>query len=69
MALINFRTKLVPLAINNIIKKKIIPIYGKGGKHKDWLYVIDHVNAIDLIFHRGIEGETYNIGSQNEEKI
>ena len=63
-----FPDKLVPLAINNIIKKKIIPIYGKGENIRDWLYVIDHVNAIDLIFHRGIEGETYNIGSQNEWK-
>ncbi|SMO57302.1 dTDP-glucose 4,6-dehydratase [Saccharicrinis carchari] len=61
-----FPEKLIPLAINNIKKMKPIPIYGKGENVRDWLYVIDHARAIDLIFHQGKNGETYNIGGINE---
>tara|TARA_B100001939_G_scaffold131063_1_gene113759 strand:+ start:1183 stop:2187 length:1005 start_codon:yes stop_codon:yes gene_type:complete len=58
--------KLIPLFINNIIKKKNLPIYGDGNYIRDWLYVKDHVEAIDLIFHSGQINETYNIGGFNE---
>lgn len=61
-----FPEKLIPLSINNIKTNKPIPIYGKGENIRDWLYVEDHANAIDLIFHRGKSGETYNIGGNNE---
>lgn len=61
-----FPEKLIPLAINNIRNNKPIPIYGKGENIRDWLYVEDHAAAIDLIFHKGAEGETYNIGGNNE---
>ena len=61
-----FPEKLLPLAINNIKNKKPIPIYGKGDNIRDWLYVIDHAQAIDDIFHKGNVGETYNIGGSNE---
>jgi len=61
-----FPEKLIPLAINNIRHNKSIPIYGKGENVRDWLYVEDHAAAIDLIFHRGRIGETYNIGGNNE---
>jgi len=61
-----FPEKLIPLAINNIKNNKPIPIYGKGENVRDWLYVIDHAAAIDLIFHKGKTGETYNIGGNNE---
>lgn len=60
--------KLIPLIFNNIIEEKPLPIYGKGENVRDWLYVEDHVNAIDLIFHKGKIGETYNIGGFNEWK-
>ena len=63
-----FPEKLLPLCINNIKHKKQLPIYGKGENIRDWLYVEDHANAIDLIFHRGKTGETYNIGGFNEWK-
>jgi len=63
-----FPEKLIPLSINNIKNKKPIPIYGKGENIRDWLYVIDHANAIDLIFHNGKVGDTYNIGGNNEWK-
>ncbi len=63
-----FPEKLIPLSINNIKNKKPIPIYGKGENIRDWLYVIDHANAIDLIFHKGKVGDTYNIGGNNEWK-
>ncbi len=63
-----FPEKLIPLAINNIKNNKPIPIYGKGENIRDWLYVEDHANAIDLIFHKGKTGETYNIGGNNEWK-
>lgn len=61
-----FPEKLIPLAINNIKHKRDIPIYGKGENVRDWLYVEDHAAAIDLIFHEGQLGETYNIGGNNE---
>lgn len=61
-----FPEKLIPLAINNIKNSQPIPIYGKGENIRDWLYVEDHANAIDLIFHDGMNGETYNIGGNNE---
>jgi dTDP-glucose 4,6-dehydratase len=63
-----FPEKLIPLAINNIKNNKPIPVYGKGENIRDWLYVEDHACAIDLIFHRGRVGETYNIGGNNEWK-
>ncbi len=62
----HFPEKLIPLCINNIINNKPLPIYGKGENVRDWLYVEDHVKAIDLIFHKGKIGETYNIGGHNE---
>ncbi len=61
-----FPEKLIPLAINNIKNNKPIPVYGKGENVRDWLYVEDHAEAIDLIFHQGRNGETYNIGGNNE---
>jgi dTDP-glucose 4,6-dehydratase len=63
-----FPEKLIPLAINNIKNEKPIPVYGKGENIRDWLYVEDHAIAIDLIFHKGKVGETYNIGGNNEWK-
>ncbi len=63
-----FPEKLIPLFINNIINNKPLPVYGKGENVRDWLYVIDHAEAIDLIFHKGKTGETYNIGGHNEWK-
>jgi dTDP-glucose 4,6-dehydratase len=62
----HFPEKLIPLCIHNIINKKPLPIYGKGENIRDWLYVEDHVSAIDVIFHKGRIGETYNIGGHNE---
>jgi len=61
-----FPEKLIPLSINNIRNNKPIPIYGKGENIRDWLFVEDHACAIDLIFHEGKSGETYNIGGNNE---
>jgi dTDP-glucose 4,6-dehydratase len=63
-----FPEKLIPLAINNIKNNKPIPVYGKGENIRDWLYVEDHASAIDIIFHHGKTGETYNIGGNNEWK-
>ena len=63
-----FPEKLIPLFINNIRHRKPLPVYGKGENVRDWLYVEDHARAIDLIFHEGKEGETYNIGGFNEWK-
>ena len=60
--------KLIPLLINNIINNKTLPIYGDGQNVRDWLYVLDHVDAIDMIFHNGKNMETYNIGGNNELK-
>ena len=61
-----FPEKLIPLFINNIVEEKALPVYGDGQYTRDWLYVIDHATAIDAIFHKGKEGETYNIGGLNE---
>jgi dTDP-glucose 4,6-dehydratase len=61
-----FPEKLIPLFINNIIHYKPLPVYGKGENVRDWLYVVDHARAIDLVFHKGKVGETYNIGGFNE---
>jgi dTDP-glucose 4,6-dehydratase len=61
-----FPEKLIPLFINNIINNKPLPIYGKGENIRDWLYVVDHARAIDVIYHGGKVGETYNIGGHNE---
>lgn len=63
-----FPEKLIPLFINNICKNKQLPVYGKGDNVRDWLFVDDHVRAIDMIFHDGKSGETYNIGGFNEWK-
>lgn len=63
-----FPEKLLPLMINNIRQKRSLPVYGKGQNTRDWLYVIDHAQAIDLLFHKGRIGETYNIGGFNEWK-
>lgn len=63
-----FPEKLIPLFINNIRHKKPLPVYGKGENVRDWLYVVDHARAIDLIFHKGLINETYNIGGFNEWK-
>ncbi|MDX9853868.1 MAG: dTDP-glucose 4,6-dehydratase [Tenuifilaceae bacterium] len=63
-----FPEKLIPLAISNIKNNKPIPIYGKGENVRDWLFVKDHAEAIDTIFHKGQVGETYNIGGSNEWK-
>ena len=63
-----FPEKLIPLFINNIRHRKPLPVYGRGENVRDWLYVEDHARAIDLIFHKGAVGETYNIGGFNEWK-
>lgn len=63
-----FPEKLLPLCINNIKNGQPLPIYGKGDNIRDWLYVVDHACAIDKVFHKGKEGETYNIGGFNEWK-
>ncbi|MFX0556035.1 dTDP-glucose 4,6-dehydratase [Maribacter sp. CXY002] len=62
----HFPEKLIPLFINNIIQNKPLPVYGDGKYTRDWLYVEDHARAIDLVFHRGKNHETYNIGGFNE---
>ena len=58
--------KLLPLFIRNIVEGKPLPVYGRGENVRDWLYVGDHARAIDLIFHKGQPGQTYNIGGNNE---
>ena len=63
-----FPEKLIPLFINNIRHRKPLPVYGKGENVRDWLYVVDHARAIDVIFHQGKIAETYNIGGFNEWK-
>lgn len=63
-----FPEKLIPLFINNIRNRKPLPVYGKGENVRDWLFVEDHARAIDLIFHKGSPGDTYNIGGFNEWK-
>lgn len=62
----HFPEKLIPLFIHNIINNKPLPVYGDGKYTRDWLYVIDHARAIDLVFHEGKNHETYNIGGFNE---
>ena len=64
----HFPEKLIPLMINNILNKKPLPVYGRGENIRDWLFVEDHAKAIDTIFHNGRNGETYNIGGNNEWK-
>ena len=61
-----FPEKLIPLFIDNIRKRKPLPVYGKGENIRDWLFVEDHARAIDLIFHKGKTADTYNIGGFNE---
>lgn len=63
-----FPEKLIPLFINNILENKALPVYGDGNYTRDWLYVKDHAKAIDLVFHKGKNKETYNIGGFNEWK-
>ncbi len=63
-----FPEKLIPLCINNIKNSKPLPVYGKGENIRDWLFVEDHAKAIDMIYHKGRTGETYNIGGNNEWK-
>ena len=63
-----FPEKLIPLFINNIVNNKPLPVYGKGENVRDWLFVTDHARAIDVIFHKGKSGDTYNIGGFNEWK-
>ncbi len=62
----HFPEKLIPLMINNILNMQPLPIYGKGENIRDWLWVEDHASAIDVIFHNGTLGETYNVGGLNE---
>ena len=64
----HFPEKLIPLFINNIIQKKPLPVYGDGKYTRDWLFVKDHATAIDLVYHQGKNGDTYNIGGFNEWK-
>jgi dTDP-glucose 4,6-dehydratase len=62
----HFPEKLIPLFINNIIQNKPLPVYGDGKYTRDWLFVEDHAVAIDLVFHKGVNHDTYNIGGFNE---
>lgn len=62
----HFPEKLIPLCIHNILHNKSLPIYGDGKYTRDWLFVIDHAKAIDLVFHDGKNGESYNVGGFNE---
>jgi dTDP-glucose 4,6-dehydratase len=64
----HFPEKLIPLMINNIKNNKPLPVYGKGENVRDWLYVEDHARAIDVIFHKGKLGQSYNVGGFNEWK-
>lgn len=63
-----FPEKLIPLCIHNIKNNRPLPVYGKGDNIRDWLYVVDHARAIDVVFHQGKSGETYNVGGFNEWK-
>ncbi len=65
---LHFPEKLIPLVIKNAIERKPIPVYGDGSNVRDWLYVKDHCSAIDVIYHQGVSGETYNVGGLNEWK-
>lgn len=62
----HFPEKLIPLCIHNILNHKSLPVYGNGKYTRDWLYVIDHAKAIDLVFHEGKNGDSYNVGGFNE---
>lgn len=62
----HFPEKLIPLCIHNILNNKLLPIYGDGKYTRDWLYVVDHAKAIDLVFHQGENGGSYNVGGFNE---
>lgn len=62
----HFPEKLIPLMIANALNEKPLPVYGKGENVRDWLYVLDHCKAIDLIIHKGTVGEVYNVGGHNE---
>ncbi len=62
----HFPEKLIPLCIHNILNNKPLPVYGDGKYTRDWLFVIDHAKAIDLVFHEGKDGESYNVGGFNE---
>lgn len=61
-----FPEKLIPLMINNCLKEKDLPVYGDGMQVRDWLHVSDHCSAIDIVLHKGKDGEVYNIGGNNE---
>lgn len=61
-----FPEKLIPLAIHNLVHFRPVPVYGKGENVRDWLFVVDHASAIDHIYHEGKNGETYNVGGNNE---
>ena len=63
-----FPEKFIPLIINNIINKKELPIYGDGQNIRDWIHVFDHAEALDLIFHKGLIGETYLVGANDQRK-
>ncbi len=63
-----FPEKLIPLFINNIKNEKPLPVYGDGKYTRDWLWVVDHARAIDMVYHNGKHGETYNVGGKNEWK-
>ncbi|MBC7448465.1 MAG: dTDP-glucose 4,6-dehydratase [Hymenobacteraceae bacterium] len=64
----HFPEKLIPLALHKMQQLQPVPVYGKGENVRDWLFVLDHATAIDAVFHRGVVGETYNIGGVNEWK-
>ncbi len=64
----HFPEKLIPLCIHNILNNKDLPIYGDGKYTRDWLFVVDHARAIDLVFHKGQNGSSYNVGGFNEWK-
>ncbi len=61
-----FPEKLIPLMINNCLNNKDLPVYGDGMQIRDWLHVADHCSAIDTVLHKGLDGEVYNIGGNNE---
>ncbi|HSB31720.1 MAG TPA: dTDP-glucose 4,6-dehydratase [Candidatus Sulfobium mesophilum] len=63
-----FPEKLMPLVIANAIGSKAVPVYGDGMNIRDWIYVIDHCRAVDIVFHKGRSGDVYNIGGKNEQR-
>jgi dTDP-glucose 4,6-dehydratase len=62
----HFPEKLIPLSISRVLKNEKVPVYGDGKNIRDWLHVFDHCAAIDLVLHKGLDGEVYNIGGHNE---